>query len=74
MISLTGQEQLNTLSSLKEQYKGDDERPTRAMEDEALCKAQILKITKKARDKDISVGFRLALLEEARGGEREDTR
>ncbi len=43
MILLSGQEQLDTLSNLREQYKSDDERPTRAMEDEALCEAQLKK-------------------------------
>ncbi len=44
MIGLTGQEQLDTLSKLREQYQSDDERPTRAMEDEALCEAQLKKV------------------------------
>ncbi len=44
MILLTGEEQLEALRKLNDKYRDDDERPTRAMEDEALCEAQLKKV------------------------------
>ncbi len=44
MILLTGEQQLEVLRKLRDKYRGDDEQPTRAMEDEALCKAQLKKV------------------------------
>ncbi len=44
MKLLTGEEQLEVLRKLNDKYRDDDERPTRAMEDEALCEAQLKKV------------------------------
>ena len=44
MILLTGEEQIAVFAKLTAKYADDIERPTRAMQDEALLEAQLKKV------------------------------